>query len=102
VFFGVRPCTCVGEGGAGVVRDCSQLAEMVGLRQVCGWEGDAVKGLQEGAGKVVEVGHSGVEAGREAAERVVAGGLLLFDVFVRSCTCVGKGGAGDRGFCCCR
>jgi hypothetical protein len=32
--------------------------------------------LQEGAGRVVEVGHSGVEAGREAAE-VVAGGLLL-------------------------
>lgn len=34
----------------------------------------ADKGLQEAAGQVAEVGHSGVEAGREAAEKVVSGG----------------------------
>ncbi|WIA28185.1 hypothetical protein OEZ86_010748 [Tetradesmus obliquus] len=33
----------------------------------------ADKGLQEAAGQVAEVGHSGVEAGREAAEKVVSG-----------------------------
>jgi hypothetical protein len=38
--------------------------------------------LQEGAGKAVEVGHSGVEAGREAAEKVVAGGLLRLLYFL--------------------